>query len=106
MKGKTPSEKAIDEAIEEQFKSSPAFVAWFLERTKIKVRGAKYRWSRSNHPWGKAPLIQTDPKTGLHEKANREGETDILVVFECVDGSRFAVHIENKVASPFTDLQP
>jgi hypothetical protein len=106
MRAKKPNEKVIDQALEELFKTSPDFVAWFLARTKINVVDARYRWSRSNHPWGKAPMIVHDLQSGLRKTVIREGETDILVLLECANGLRFALHIENKITSPFTTLQP
>ena len=100
------SEKALDKAIDEAFKTSPEFVDWFLSKTKFASRNAKYHWSRSNHPWGPVPISIHDPITGIEEVTVMEGETDVLVVFETEDAKRFAVHIENKLTSKFTKLQP
>jgi hypothetical protein len=99
-------EKDVDSALEEQFRNSPGFVAWFLAQIGVTVVGVRYLWSRSNNPFGRAPLITADPQTGLRETVMREGETDVLVVLEDAEGMRFALHIENKVTSPFTTLQP
>jgi hypothetical protein len=104
---KVPTEKELDQAIEAAFKDSPSFTRWFLSRTKFKDDDASYYWSRSNYPWGKAELNTVNAMTGARESVVREGETDILVVFETPNKRRVALHIENKLASgSFTLLQP
>lgn len=48
-----------------------------------------------------------DPRTGAKGFRRVESETDILVVFRKPDLTRFALHIENKLASgTFTPDQP
>lgn len=49
-----------------------------------------------------------DNESGGSREESREGETDVLVVFEdSLSGKRFALHIENKTATgAFTPLQP
>jgi hypothetical protein len=103
-----PKEKDLDVALETAFRENRAFVDWFLSKTKFNACGAVYNWSRSNYPWGKAELKIINVQTGEDETISREGETDVLVVFELPDNkSRFALHLENKIASgSFTDLQP
>ena len=101
------TEKALDGAIEEKFKTSHPFVTWFLGKTKFSDTHATYHWSRSNNPWGRVAVTIQDPKTGLKKKIVRDSETDILVVFESKDKERFALHIENKLANgSFTEYQP
>lgn len=102
-----PTEKNLDHALEDAFKESPSFTRWFLSRTKFKDEEAAYHWSRSDHPWGKVELTVVNTRTGDRETVVREGETDILVVFETPAKRRIALHIENKIASgSFTPLQP
>jgi len=101
------TEKILDGAIEEEFKTSHQFVTWFLGKTKFSDTSATYHWSRSDYPWGRIPVTIRDPKTGLEKKIIRDSETDILVVFESKDKKRFALHIENKLANgSFTEYQP
>ena len=101
------TEKVLDKAIEDAFRSSPAFANWFLAQTKFAHESASYCWSRSNHPWGKVPLPVRDPETGDIAIQHFESETDILVVFATGKGQRFALHIENKLANgAFTHQQP
>jgi len=66
-----------------------------------------YAWSRSDYPWGKVKLLLPNSRTGALEMVAREGETDVLVVFESQAKRRLGVHIENKLASgSFTTFQP
>jgi hypothetical protein len=102
-----PSEKQLDVALETAFKAQPEFVQWFLDRTRFSGRGAKYHWSRSDHPWGTIDYTTTNPNTGLTETSRKECETDVLVVLKAEDGEILALHIENKIGSgKFTALQP
>jgi hypothetical protein len=101
-----PTEKVLDRAIDEAFKSNPDFVKWFLGRTKFSGTQARYFWSRSNSPWGRIKKEVPNEDTGQIETIIRESETDVLVVFEADSGERFAVHIENKLPSGcFTPYQ-
>src|SRR5438067_1060925 len=93
------SEKDLDRALEAAFKHSETFSDWFLRQTKFAELGAAYSWSRSNYPWGKVTLEVTNPETGEPEVISREGETDVLVVFEARNQRRVAVHVENKLAN-------
>ena len=101
------SEKALDLALEEAFKTDAAFCKWFLSKTKAGGDYSEYVWSRSNHPWGKVRLLLPNSQTGALEMVAREGETDVLVVFESSAKHRLGVHIENKLGSgSFTKYQP
>ena len=101
------TEKALDKAIEDAFKTSHEFANWFLSKTKFADKAASYLWSRSDNPWGRIPLTIRNPKSDAVEEIIRESETDILVVFQTNDFIRFALHIENKLAGgKFTPLQP
>ncbi len=101
------TEKELDKAIEDAFKSNPIFAKWFLDKTKFSGENAKYHWSRSDHPWSRVELIIDNPETGVSEKVIKEGETDILVVFQAESGRKIALHLENKIAAgKFTPGQP
>jgi hypothetical protein len=102
-----PTEKQLDAALDEAFKSQTAFAQWFLTHTKFADREATYFWSRSNHPWGRIHFTTVCPLTGTSETSLKESETDVLVVFRAKDGQHIALHIENKIGSgKFTALQP
>ena len=102
-----PSEKELDAALENAFKSNVAFTRWFLSKTKFADRSATYLWSRSDHPWGIIRHPTINPETGLEEMSLKECETDVLVVLQAEDNEHLALHIENKTAGgKFTLLQP
>jgi len=102
-----PTEKDLDLALEGAFKGNAAFTEWFLDKTKFQGQLASYLWSRSDNPWGRFEFPELNLKTGTHEIVFKEGETDVLVVFQTLDEKRFALHIENKLASGhFTPSQP
>jgi hypothetical protein len=101
-----PSEKQLDQALDQAFKNSPAFCTWFLGQLKNTSAFTAYAWSNSKYPWGKVALILPNPETGALEAVAREGETDVLVVFESAAKRRLGVHIENKLAGgSFTAYQ-
>lgn len=101
------TEKMLDKAIEQAFIKSKDFADWFLSRTKFSGTQALYDWSRSDHPWCSMTVPTHDPHTGATGFRRIESETDILVVFRKPDSMRFALHIENKLASgTFTIDQP
>jgi hypothetical protein len=101
-----PTEKMLDQTLEHELHHAPDFMAWFLDRTKFKGRGAIYLWSRSNYPYGKFPVTIKNAQTGLDETVVKEAETDVLVVAETLDRRRLALHIENKIVSGhFTERQ-
>lgn len=89
------SEKQLDKALDDAFRTSAEFVRWFLAKTKFASRGGAYSWSRFDHPWCRMP-IPSKSGAGVDYV---ESETDVLVVFRASDGGRFALHIENKLAS-------
>lgn len=102
-----PTEKELDKAIEKAFKENSTFTTWFLSKTKFANSGATYFWSRSDHPWSRVEVSAINPKNGQLERVIKEGETDILVVFQGPAGNKFAIHLENKIASgKFTSGQP
>ena len=101
------TEKHLDQALNRALMEHPEFAQWFLSKTKFFEEDAKYIWSRANHPWGKVNLEVLNTETGSIEVIEREGETDVLVVFETNQKRRVALHIENKLESGrFTHLQP
>lgn len=101
------SESMLDIALDEALRTNAAFVAWLLSQTKFAHLQACYHWSRADNPWGTITITVTEPHTGKSSTVRRESETDVLVVFITNDGYRFALHIENKLASgSFTPGQP
>lgn len=100
-------EKELDIALESAFKADVTFCRWFLSKTKTGNDFSQCVWSRSNHPWGKVRLLLPNSQTGALEMVAREGETDVLAVFENSAKRRLGLHIENKLASgSFTLYQP
>ncbi len=93
------TEKELDVALENEFKTNSDFRRWFLSRTKFAMGEPQCVLSRSNHPWGPIPYTVTDPATGRQESLTRESETDVLLVCCASSGQRFALHIENKLAN-------
>ena len=101
-----PTEKQLDQALNAALRERPEFSKWLLSKTKFADEAATYHWSRANYPWGKSALEVENPATGDIEVVEREGETDVLVVFQTSE-RRVALHIENKLSSgSFTHLQP
>ena len=48
-----------------------------------------------------------NPETGELESITRDSETDVLVIYETIQGNRLALHIENKLANgKYTPYQP
>ncbi len=101
------SEKELDHELALLLRDNPDFQKWFLGKTKFAKRLSKCVLSRSDHPWTTVTIEVTSAVTGETERIRRQGETDILVVFEDDSGKRFALHIENKIAGGrFTNHQP
>lgn len=101
------TEKQLDLSLEQALKESEEFRGWFLSKTGFLREQAILVLSRSNWPWGRVKLRLWNPETQTYETATREGETDLLVVFQSARRGRFALHIENKLHSGrFTDRQP
>lgn len=90
------SEKVLDRAFEAAVSSDKRFRHWFLSRTKLGDGYPRLVLSRSNHPWGKVSLLLPNVQTGAIEAVEREGETDILLVFEGASTERLGLHVENK----------
>ena len=86
------TEKQLDAALEDSFKSDPNFTRWFLSKTKFSGRPATYFWSRSDHPWGTIDYTSTNQETGVEETSRKECETDVLVVLETEQGDRIALN--------------
>ena len=102
-----PTEKQLDQAFESAVSGNGAFRQWFLGRTKLGAQYPNLVLSRSNHPWGKVGLLLPNPETGALEMVEREGETDVLLVFEGAGAKRLGLHVENKrIAGSFTMHQP
>ncbi|MEO5925946.1 MAG: hypothetical protein ABIR70_19155 [Bryobacteraceae bacterium] len=104
-----PTEKELDKALETALKSNELFREWFISRTKFKGDNPEYLWSRSDSPWTTVQLALPSDKTGEFEIMKRQGETDVLFVFQfpAEPMRRCGLHIENKLASGrFTKYQP
>ena len=102
-----PSEKELDLAFDQAIQSNPEFLSWFLESIGLGEEEQKLIFLRSNHPWCKFRVVLPNPETGALEAFEREGETDILAVFESASARKVGVHIENKIESgSFTPEQP
>lgn len=77
-------ERDIDLLLAEEFSVNPAFASWFVSLTKFSGR--------------------TSEVVEVHvSKADTQGESDLVVVFEEPSGHRFAILIEDKLDAP---LQP
>jgi hypothetical protein len=102
-----PSEKDLDRALHEALETNARFREWFVAQLRFGRGYTKLVLCRSNHPWGKVRLILPNKQTGALEPVDREGETDVLAVFEHPSGDRLGVHVENKLSSGvFTLYQP
>lgn len=101
------NEKDLDKILDDGFKNSELFTKWFLSKTKFSNLCLSYKWSRSDHPWGRFTFEVEDPETRKKVEVNRDSETDILVVFENNSNKNVALHIENKLANgKYTQYQP
>lgn len=99
------SENDLDQALEAGFINNVGFADWFLAKSKFSQLGAKYKWSRSDSPWGRFDFKLIDPDSGERLTEPRDSETDVLVIFES-DELTFALHIENKLRDGhFTKFQ-
>jgi hypothetical protein len=102
-----PTEKELDQALETALREDATFRQWFVDKTKFKGISPTCVWSRSDNPWCRVELELPNPHTGKTELVARDGETDVLFVFQSECGRRMALHIENKLASGhFTPYQP
>lgn len=100
------SEKQLDQALHQALETRAEFRAWFLDHLRYGKDYPNLVRCRSDHPWGKVRLILPNRQTGALEPVDKEGETDVLAIFESITGKRLGVHIENKLASgSFTSYQ-
>jgi hypothetical protein len=101
------SEKELDHAFEQAICGNEEFRQWFLSKTRLGNSYSRLVLSRANHPWCKVQVLLPNPTSGALEMIAREGETDVLLVFEGTGGKKAAFHVENKRSSgSFTDYQP
>ncbi len=80
-------ERDIDVMLAEEFIVSPGFAARFLAMTRF----------------GNAEAMVVDSFVSVVE--GNTGESDLVVVFQRKDGSRFAVHVEDKIDAPLQEDQ-
>lgn len=100
-------EKALDHKLALALRDNTEFRMWFLSKTKFAGRTAQCVLARSDYPWTTVTLESRNEETGELEYIRRQGETDVLVVFQDETGRRFALHIENKIhGGTFTQYQP
>ncbi len=100
-------EKELDLAFEKAISGNEEFRRWFLSRTQLGSAYPDLVWSRADHPWGKVKVLLPNLASGALEMIEREGETDVLLVFKGAGGKRAAFHVENKRSSgSFTPHQP
>lgn len=80
-------ERDIDILLAEEFSVSPAFLKWFLGQT---------RFAEHND-------------ASIHDvfvsQSDTSGESDLVAIFEIANGTRLALHIENKIDAPFMPQQ-
>jgi hypothetical protein len=101
------SEKELDLAFKNAICGNDEFRQWFLSNTRLGGAYPRLVLSRADHPWCKAKLFLPNPTSGALEMVRRDGETDVLLVFEGAGGKRAAFHVENKRSSgSFTLHQP
>lgn len=101
------SEKELDAAFSKNLLENSEFRGWVLKRIGLARDSLELILLRDNHPWSKFPVILPNSETGALEAHIKEGETDVLAIFEDQNGQRTGVHFENKLASgSFTPFQP
>ena len=107
MTATSPTEEALDSALAHALFATPDFAAWFLAQTRFREEQASCVFCRSDNPWSTVLLKRPNSNTGELEVLSKQCETDVLAVFETIDGRRLALHVENKLANgSFTPLQP
>jgi len=84
------SEKELDLAFKAAISGNEEFRQWFLGKTRLGSAYPDLVFSRADHPWGKVKLLLPNPASGAIEMVEREGETDVLLVFEGASGRRAA----------------
>jgi hypothetical protein len=100
-------EKVLDRELEKALQENVSFRQWFVNKTRFKGIIPKVVWSRSDNPWCRVEIELMNSQTGKTEIVMRDGETDVLFVFQDEPGRRRALHIENKLSSgKFTLYQP
>ncbi len=93
-------EKDLDRALEVELRDNPQFLAWLVAKSKFVGHNPRYLWSRSDNPWCRVQVRLPDAESSELRIVERDGETDILLVFSFEsDARRLALHIENKRAS-------
>lgn len=77
--------------LENEMVTNPTFAQWFLSKMGQDGQEVTVVWSRSDNPWTTVVHPSPDGKS-----VARQGETDVLVVFEGAGGHRLGGHIECK----------
>ena len=101
-------ELALNEALAEALVEQSHFRNWFLSKTRFACSECECVLTRSDNPWTTSTFDFANAETGVVERITRQGETDVLAVFQLGEGRDcFALHVENKLAhSRFTKYQP
>jgi hypothetical protein len=101
------TEAQLDAALAKGLAANVQFSQWFFAQTRFAGQSAKCVFCRSDNPWSKVLLEVPHPTSGEIQALDKECETDVLAVYESAAGTRFALHIENKLANGrFTENQP
>jgi hypothetical protein len=101
------NEKELDRAFEKAVTENEKFRQWFLSKTRLGCAYQRLVLSNSKHPWCRVKVMLPNPTSGAPEMIKRDGETDVLLVFEGAGGKRAGFHVENKRSSgSFTPHQP
>ena len=76
MKNRTTySEKELDSILDGGFKNFEIFSNWFISKTRFSNIGATYKWSRSDHPWGRFSFDIENPETGEAEFGGQQWDS-------------------------------
>ena len=99
-------EKELGHALAEAFRSDPAFVRWFMAKTKFAGLEPVYHGVRADNPWGTLRFSVRNELLNESREFCVESETDVLAAFDVNSGKRVALHIEIKIGALFATHQP
>lgn len=101
-------EKELDVALGGALRDNVEFRQWLLSKTRFHSESsAELLLVRDNWPWTTVSCRIWNTESQQYEMLTKQSETDILVVFQSARRGRFALHIENKLATgKFEPSQP
>jgi hypothetical protein len=103
----SPTEAQLNKTLAEALLAHPEFAGWFLRQTRFASEDARCVEVRANNPWTRVTLRLPIDGGDSHQEVVRDAETDVLAIYETLDGRRIALHVENKlVGGSFTAFQP